>query len=815
MSIELQIQSSILGAITARAVQARLLATCFQPIGAVYVDHADVAATPVELIAANAAVRLRISLDVFIVRREDVLAAPNAVPVGVTVPAGTVVVVLEMAATGAVVSLRCVDADLGPLGLALGASAPAAKAAIIDAIGSPMTSDLTEALKQLGIPVPTSSKVELISGIVAIRFEPSGDAVAHLFPGLDWGMFLDGVSVEKLAMSKVPNDLTSHITSLTIDAHWRPAGSTPHVDLDYAGKAPQVPDPFSGDVDGTLGCDFSLTPPPLRGLRTTVHWSLHINLGDFVPGFVDNLVESVIEGFMDPTKFGGTPIGDHAFTLDSPLPDVSFGGARFDYANIVASADGMTIGGAVRLPLDPGKATLQPSVSKFGLPFRLTFCRTLAKSGSGEPSKTVSLSEVTTNGSVWLENLGKFCDVEIVSPGNWIEPYIKRPTDTPEIRIVISSAVALGIVESVRLIVRTARGVRLVDLGTPPPVTLDANGNVTNALTSHIPDCLYINVEYGIKWAKAGGLLDQSVVKPPLEHPDWTTYLGRHRGIDVQLLTLSALEPGELIQFRSRDHAVDVTADRNGRALVPVLLPVANDQEPASLIRMNRRSIAGHFAVSSVIFVDQVSLPAGTQHRLSSLVNGTAVLTTEFEDHIDIHEIGSLGAPILMKRETACKQEYKGGEAQTEVSYLGATMGTKDLVQSERQSAISSQIRPSHEEVALNPQPLPPHEVVTSACNLLLVQRINLPGITSLFAVPGFPEAPIALATMADGSMLVLDLGEDGTARVAGTFTGPIGVLDVSGDWAIAADPDRISIYRVTREAKQCTCEDNAVRRNP
>ena len=93
---------------------------------------------------------------------------------------------------------------------------------------------------------------------------------------------------------------------------------------------------------------------------------------------------------------------------------------------------------------------------------------------------------------------------------------------------------------------------------------------------------------------------------------------------------------------------------------------------------------------------------------------------------------------------------------------------------------------------------LPPREVVSSAYNPLLAQRINLPGITSLVAVPSFAEAPIALAMMADGSMLVLDLGEDGTARVAGTFTGPIGALDVSGDWASAADPHRVSIYRVT-----------------
>ena len=134
-------------------------------------------------------------------------------------------------------------------------------------------------------------------------------------------------------------------------------------------------------------------------------------------------------------------------------------------------------------------------------------------------------------GSKILVNL----DVEIVSPGNWIELYVKRPADTPEIRIVIPSAVALGIVEPVRLIVHTARGVRLVDLGTPPPVTLDANGNVTNALTSHIPNCLHMNVEHGIGWY-VDHPRDRGSFDPPLEHPDWKTYLGRQRGIDVQLV---------------------------------------------------------------------------------------------------------------------------------------------------------------------------------------------------------------------------------------------------------------------------------------
>jgi hypothetical protein len=189
----------------------------------------------------------------------------------------------------------------------------------------------------------------------------------------------------------------------------------------------------------------------------------------------------------------------------------------------------------------------------------------------------------------------------------------------------------------------------------------------------------------------------------------------------------------------------------------------------------------------------------GTQHRLVSSVDGTAVLTTEFEDHIDVHEIGLLGAPMLVKREAAYKRESGRGVARAEAAHFGAPMRAKDLAQRESDGTTSSRTRPSHEETALNPQPLPPREQVTLALNPLLSQGIDLPGILSLVPVPGFAEAPNALATMADGSMLVLDLGEGSTARVAGTFTGPIGALEVSGVWAFAAGLDRVSIHRVTR----------------
>ena len=215
---------------------------------------------------------------------------------------------------------------------------------------------------------------------------------------------------------------------------------------------------------------------------------------------------------------------------------------------------------------------------------------------------------------------------------------------------------------------------------------------------------------------------------------------------------------------------------------------------------MNRRSIADHFIVNTTAFVRQVGLEVGRQHRLASTVDGKTFLTTEFDDHVDVHELGQLGAPILVRREFVQKHKSNGGVRQEEASHPGTPMSANDLTQRQSQGELGSRIQPSHEEVELNPQPFPPGEVVTAPRNPLFAQRINLPGMTSLVAVPGFEELPIALATMADGSKLVLDRGEDGITRVAGTFTGPIGPLEASGGWGLAVDSYQVSIYRVVRD---------------
>ena len=181
MALELQIESKTLADITTRALQTQLSTRCFPAVGEAFIDHANVVFGPLAPTANAGAVQLHVPVDIFIVLRSAVLAAPNGVPAGATSPAGRVTLHLELRATGTAVSLKCVDVDLGSLGPAVGPAAAAAKATLIAAAGSPLSMDLKAAFTSIGLPQPATSRVELAGGTVAIRFDPAGDPVNHLF----------------------------------------------------------------------------------------------------------------------------------------------------------------------------------------------------------------------------------------------------------------------------------------------------------------------------------------------------------------------------------------------------------------------------------------------------------------------------------------------------------------------------------------------------------------------------------------------------------------------------------------------------------
>jgi hypothetical protein len=763
MALELQIGSKTLADITTRALQTQLSTRCFPAVGEAFIDHANVVFGPLAPTANAGAVQLHVPVDIFIVLRSAVLAAPNGVPAGATSPAGRVTLHLELRATGTAVSLKCVDVDLGSLGPAVGPAAAAAKATLIAAAGSPLSMDLKAAFTSIGLPQPATSRVELAGGTVAIRFDPAGDPVNHLFPGLEWGLFLDGPAVERLAVSKVPADFRSRIPGLQLNAHWRPAGTTPHVDVDYSGKVP-VPDPFTCAADGTFGCDFGLTPAMAYRLRTTVNWTLHLNLGDFVPGFIDNMAEDFVVASVDPAKFGGVPLGPRAFALDSNLPAIKLGGADLLYSGVLASPAGMTIGGPVKLPLMPGLDTVKVSPTAFGLPYRLQFCSKLAKSGSGDPIKSITINDVTTNARVFLEDAGNFCGFEVSSPGAWINSYIFGPApgtagNTHDFYINVPGSLSGNIKTPARLIVKTARGVRLADLGVPPKIIVDANGQVTNAHDTYIDDCLYIDLNnYGLKWGH-----DDLVI--PKEHPDWLTLATS--GLDVQLVTLNGLDRGELIQFRSAHHQIDVTADQNGRAMVPVLLPVASTGASAQLTRTSRGPIAGLAEVQSAIFEARATVATAAVQTFSAGGGDTARLTSQFSDRIEMREIGTLGLSLFDTR------------------------------------SLNRDVPDAAMHAPGTAKPVPPPE--PDPCD-------GIPGVTTLLPVPGFEDAPIAIAVMKDGGTLVIDLVNRKRPRVAGTFSGPIGAVQIAGNWALTGAGGVTLIYRVSRSPDdgrscvECSC---------
>lgn len=63
--------------------------------------------------------------------------------------------------------------------------------------------------------------------------------------------------------------------------------------------------------------------------------------------------------------------------------------------------------------------------------------------------------------------------------------------------------------------------------------------------------------------------------------------------------------------------------------------------------------------------------------------------------------------------------------------------------------------------------------------------EVPLAGVVAELPVPGFADAPLSLAALADGSLRIIDhRGE--SARVAGTMRGPVGVMEEIEDKGVA-----------------------------
>jgi hypothetical protein len=781
MSLDLQIQKSTLLSLVQGNVQQALNTNCVLPFPPFYLDHADVAAG-MTMNVGQRVTQFQASVNVFIVDQTSLQANMNGTPPGALSAAAQAAIVVQLTVQGAQLSLACTSVTVPD------PQFQSAAQQIQQSIGTVGSVDLSPMFSQLGLPAPNSSSMQQVGSSLMIRFDPASAAVDHLQAGENWCVFLDAATMQSLTKSKLNkplSQLSGHgMTGVNVSTSWAPSGTTPHVNIKITGAA-QVPNPFSGKVEVDLGVDFllqrvipkspSASPDDLEEL---VNWNLSIDLGDFVPQFIDDYVASQIAAQFDPTKFGGTVIGPREFSLGQNLPPLSFGGATLAYVSLVGLSDGMVLGGPVKGILSPGTDIVSFDVQQFPSTYS-----TYADCLGGGHAPTPTLGTVSISAAASYTGAGELCSVDILSPTGGsvdVSPHLALSpapgsvTDTGTISFMLLGTVALLVAkngEPIQVLVRTTRGVRIINFGLPPVPQTDNTGRVINQHLILISDC----PGNPVPWSQIFNVFNPLWAPDPPEN--WVDNLEQVAAFESSLINVSAVQPGEVVTFNQPiDGGLSVfTAGGNGQVVVPALFAVRSFSEEAVLSTASRRSL-GSVQVNATLFrrVAMLNTPGARSHSLSGDTQ-RAVITSTFLDRIETTEIDVLGIPRSVGKTV-------GG---------GATAASME-------AAV-----PAHAEAG--------HR----ACKL----DVNIPGLVRLLSVPGHEGSRIAVAELDDGTYRTLAKEEDGSLRVTGILARWPNMPPVSGPWAISACAgDRIAIFAVNQVTPvpccQCSTDQGRARRS-
>ena len=809
MSIELQIQATTLAAMVENTAAQQLATTCMPLFPGFSIDHIDVVAGSATVAQSAAGPAVQLALDLFVVTDQDLFANANQTPPGALVPRGRIGVTYLITAPLEPVTVAGVTTNRsfmtlapGPIQLPPLPPVPGLNPADVErqlrAALPSVKQEMTQVLALLGLPSPQRTSVERVGDTLAWRFDPTGSAQRRLFAAQAWGLFVDAKGLESLVLGRLSPPIKKAMPQATVTARYVLEGGAPKVIV-------EVGLTIVGDFIGhpeirlaiNLGAVLSLLPGPKPLVRVSMDWSFHI-FADAVPGFLEalaeKLAETVASDLIDPALFGATRTGDRSFFIDIALPDLAMPGALLRIDSLQATVDGMTLGGAVKMrPYAPPVLTVRQY--PLGLPYRFQRCRENARSGSGARSKEPpTIFNTRCQGQVVVEGGGRLCAVDQRTPAASLAPYftpapaIGNTDATVRVTVQMPYAVAMNLPQPLTLVLRTARGVRFIDLGRAPKLRVDAGGVLLDKVADfYLNDCLVVVAREKGAWGIGWSVSADDMKTRPMEEPDWAAYLQQAiAGLQVQMVRLQGLDAHELLRFRSASHAIDVTADAQGRAAVPLMLPLAEVVGPAMLSRADGRTLEGHFEVETVVFERHLTLPGRVVRPL--------VLS------------GSGGLRVVMQTMQTRTQAHAQPQRQTlvaEISGLGARLrpaaaaAVADLAAAETSSAGV--------ETELNPQPLPPVESPLSSARL--AARAGLAGVERVVLMPGFDD--LAVAQMADGSQLLLEVPShsgQGPVRIAGTFAGPVGAITTAGPWAVSQTGQTVAVFQVTKELRHDCC---------
>jgi hypothetical protein len=490
MAVELQVRAQTFALVIARALQRAQMTACAPPSQGFYVDHVDSVPEQARWSSESAgAVTLRLPLDAFVVRRDELLAAPDQVAPGATTPAGQVELVIRVAIDGTQLIVSVEDVDLGAAG-------------ILAASEKPLSLDLGPLLKSLAIdPAKSAGEVVLVDDLVVVRLGSLAGPPAAMRTGFEWAFFFDGATVEGLLRARMPKSIPE-LQSVATGVHWQPIGITPAVQAFVQGPF-KVPDPFTCLVTLSLDCRFSLERPA-PDIRIDVTTSVDVDTGlipadQVLSGGLSNLIEAMI----DPAKFGGLRTGPHSFAMTLPLPQIGLGtDGVWHYDLLFAGEAGLMVGGTVDLPVDLSHVRLTTETDRFsGGNVAMLYC------SHDDPVTDVPFARFfKTVAVVDYRDGGALCDVEVASGGTGLEAHLTLPKELTlsdhrpgngKIFMAFGPEDANQVTGPVLLIVRTPRGVRCCNLGQPDHFVINEDGTIANGIVLYTDDCNKLPPNFG------------------------------------------------------------------------------------------------------------------------------------------------------------------------------------------------------------------------------------------------------------------------------------------------------------------------------
>lgn len=796
MGIDLHFRKSVLISLVEHELQNRLRAACIPPdsTGQNFIDHLDVVPTPTVNVNSTR-VLFTVQFDTYMVTRASM---DPGTTIGTVDPAEAHSPIalsprpsidVELIFTGSYISLVCrrvntTASQLLPF-----------RDSILSAItfdGELASFAIDKITDRIGIPRPTFSRFADLGASIVVQ-TGSATPVPRLGSTQDWGIFFDREAHESAVEAMLDTAITrarAEMDSISLTTLCEPNGRV----LAEISGLKTITTPRLGVFHVTiripLTIDTSLIPGrvPEFQLRSTWTATGRARTGEPILNW-DNEAERIARIALDPSGLTGfTAINDHAFLFTRSLPATSFGDASLSLGILIPTIDVRSFTLTGRFSSLPA---LDKSVPSFQVhPFPASYSQEVS---CRHPSSTVQPAEAFTALLPSYPVSTKICSVQLLSPTPAQVPLqslgLFNPT-TGAVWIPYAQAPSLlTLGTQVKILIRTSRGVRIVNYGLPPDPRFDAAGNPTNVVLHFSLDCLpqwkVYNRRYLIfgRWAVK---LDQP--RPPIEILDLGLGLTRAESHHHEVycfrtgLLTWARGPEESDGLVLEQAAPGVEGGLGGVArssvflpgpgtatvLVPTFVLVGGGNatsEGPRLSWISGKEVTGAVTSHTKTFTRLVTLTRGkdaVDHRLTvQVVNGLeiAIVTTTFKD-------GRVEATMVT------------GDGKVEVAKQQVADSGNTIAQGED-----------------------------------MIEKWKVDGleVKAVYPVPGFESELVAIAELGAqeggdaGYRLLTRTTKDGTISVSGMMDRWLRFSPVAvGQWGISGTKgEHVSVYRVTDNGKE------------